>query len=58
MTARQRFAAIFEAALPVAYQFADGLGIDVATFVSAGEAEPRMPGVYLQYLELIQGERG
>ena len=53
MAARQRFAAIFEGALPVAYQFADCLGVDVTIFVSAGEAEPRMSGECVQHLELF-----
>lgn len=47
MAASKRLAAVLEAALPVADQLADRLGIDVAVLVLAWEAERCMPGFFL-----------
>ncbi len=52
------FAAVLEAALPVANQFADRLGVDVAFLVLAGKAEWRMSSFFFQTLELCLGEGG
>lgn len=50
-------AAVFESTLPVTDQLADCLGVDVAAFVLAREAERRVAGFFFQALELVQCER-
>lgn len=52
----QRLAAVLEAALPVADELADRLGIDMAAFVLAGETERSVAGFIFQAFELIQRE--
>lgn len=52
----QGLAAVLEAALPVADQLTDRLGVDVTAFVLAREAERRVAGFIFQALELGQCE--
>lgn len=56
MSAGQGLAAVLEAALPIADELADRLGINMALAVLAGKAELRMAGFFLQTLELLYGE--
>lgn len=56
VTTSKRLAAVLEAALPVADQLTDRLGVDVTAFVLAREAERRVAGFCFQALELGQRE--
>src|SRR5699024_10493327 len=56
MPAGQRLAAVLEAALPLADELANRLGIDRALAVLAVKADRRMAGFFLQPLELRYGE--
>ena len=57
MPVGQGLAAALEAALSIADELADRLGINMALVVLAGKAERRMAGLFLQALELLYGER-
>jgi len=47
MTACKRLAAIFEAALSIADQFTDRLGVDVGFAILAGETERCIAGFFV-----------
>ncbi len=58
MAASKGLAAIFEAALSIADQFTDRLGIDVAIAILAREAKRSLAGLFVQSLELLKSKGG